>query len=272
MDIEKIKTLFTEFLDDYNQDEKDNIWEIQSNEFKSFWQEKILSNNIEEINDQEIDEIIRFLDRNALGNTKDTEAIARVMVPQGAWRRMFNQIHKQKKLSNILSKIFKETDLSKKAQFIDDLFKINIGNKNNLTGKTASTINAFLALYNPQNQLSIISLNDRQLIIDYLDIRSTINKDVSIGLKTVQTNIEILDFFRNVVRINGTARTISRFCYSSKMLQLWKTKQDIFQLKTKDKINIENKTNDDNFLFYMEKQLEDFIIENWDKTEFGSRF
>jgi len=37
--------------------------------------------------------IIRILDRNGKGNTKNSEAVAKAMIPQGAWRRMFNEFH-----------------------------------------------------------------------------------------------------------------------------------------------------------------------------------
>jgi hypothetical protein len=37
------------------------------------------------------DRVIRILDRNGKGNTKDSHAVAKVMIPQGAWRRMLNQ-------------------------------------------------------------------------------------------------------------------------------------------------------------------------------------
>ncbi len=68
-----------------------------------------------EIEDPEIDEIVRILDRNGKGNTKDSEAVARAMIAQGAWRRMFNEIKAKKPLAKALNDIFQETDAAKKA-------------------------------------------------------------------------------------------------------------------------------------------------------------
>ena len=47
--------------------------------------------------------IIRILDRNGKGNTKNSEAVAKAMIPQGAWRRMFNEFHSNRELASRLT-------------------------------------------------------------------------------------------------------------------------------------------------------------------------
>jgi hypothetical protein len=44
-------------------------WDDYSRRFQAFWKEKILNPQVKELNDAEIDDIIRILDRNAKGNT-----------------------------------------------------------------------------------------------------------------------------------------------------------------------------------------------------------
>jgi hypothetical protein len=274
MDTEQIKHLYNEFLLTYNTTEKDDIWKVQSGLFRKFWQERILAKEIKELNDQEIDEIIRLLDRSGKGNTKNSEAIARVMIAQGAWRRLMNQIHAESTLSSIITDIFSEKDLNKQAANIDSLYKLNEANKNNLTGQSGNGICSLLALYDPFANLSLISQKDRRKLIEYFNIKALETFDtLSIGQKIVQTNQLIMDWFGSM-GINSSARTISMFCYSQPMMGLWREEKEEIQAPLEEaetalplEDNIHNK-----FLFYMESQLEDFLIENWDKTELGHKY
>ncbi len=271
MNKDEIMVFYNEFLKYYNQEEKDALWKSQSSAFKKFWNEKVLSTDSKELNDQEIDDVIRILDRNAKGNTKDTESIARAMIPQGAWRRMFNQIHADKKISSIITKILIEDNIKKKSEYINKLYEINLGNKNNLTGKSGNAINDFLAAFDPFINLSIISLKDRKKLIEYFNISNLASfESESIGEKIVNTNKAILDYFHNIDD-KASARTISCFCYSSQMKQAWK---DVAEQSTDEPLDLPPPEENihDNFLFYMESQLEDFLIENWDKTEIGKKY
>lgn len=67
--------IYQRFLQEYDQTKKDAIWSSQTNKFKQFCHDGILSDSKKEINDQEIDGIIRILDRHWKGNTKESEAI-----------------------------------------------------------------------------------------------------------------------------------------------------------------------------------------------------
>jgi len=56
---------------------------------------------------------------------RKSEAVARAMVAQGAWRRMFNDFRKDKTLASLLNQILEETDPQKKADLIDQLYENN---------------------------------------------------------------------------------------------------------------------------------------------------
>lgn len=271
MENRKLKELFDSFLESYREDVKDEIWRSQSAKFVNFWNNRILSSKTQELYDQEIDEIVRILDKHGKGNTKESESIGRVMIPQGAWRRLFNQLKEDKELSNAIDVVFKGGIKSNEiAKSIDYLFELNKGNKNNLTGKSATAINCLLAAYNPFENLSIVSLNDRRKLIQCLgiDYKDEAN---SIGGQIVDTSKLINSFFKNAL-INFNARTISVFVYSNTFKNLWKTKE-------REDVGIDDEdsflpelSNQADFIFYMEKQLEDFLIENWDKTELGGKY
>jgi hypothetical protein len=64
--------LLKKFLAEYDEEKKDKIWNEHSNLFRNFWQQRIM-NGTEELQDSEIDQVVRILDRNGKGNTKGAE-------------------------------------------------------------------------------------------------------------------------------------------------------------------------------------------------------
>ncbi len=265
---------FSAFILKYSQDEKNKLWENKSSLFKDFWYKTILSESVDEINDQEIDAIVRILDVHGKGNTKDSEAVATVMIPQGAWRRMFNEIHKDNKLSKVLTRIFEDSVNEKRGTNINTLYKINENRKNSLTGQSGNAVNTLLSAYNPFENLSIVSLNDRAKLIKYCNFEYANEIDnMSSGDKIVKTNKSIIEGFKKI-GVNGTARTISVFCYEPNFKRFWKTDISTFTngADKDDSTSVIEKYDTNEFLFYMESQLEDFLIENWDKTQLGNDY
>ncbi len=217
-----LSALITQFQRTYSADEKDQTWRELSQRFRKFWYERVLSSDAKPISDAECDEIIRVLDRNGKGNTKDSEAVAKAMVAQGAWRRMFNEFHSNKRLSGIVTKLLEENDPIQKSKLIDKLYEVNAEKRNHITGPSGNVIGAFLAAYDPTHNLSIISMNDRRAAIEYLGISLPFDwNDASIGTRIVGTNKAILADMR-ARGLEGTARTITRFFYFSPMKELWK--------------------------------------------------
>jgi hypothetical protein len=222
-----LAALIAEFTQSYDADAKDKIWEKQSRQFREFWEKRVLSMDPDAIADDECDRIIRILDRNGKGNTKDSEAVAKALVPQGAWRRMLNEFHANKELGSLVTSILTETDLDKKASLIDRLYKLNAKGGNNLTGPSGNTVNAFLAAYDPVNNLSVISLNHRRALIEFLGLQGSLElAKHSIGKAIVVTNIVLRDGL-GTLGLQGSARTKSRFCYYPGMTALWKGEHSV---------------------------------------------
>jgi len=271
---EQIQTLFKSFLANYESETKDNIWKKQSKQFRYFWETKIMSGGKEELNELETDEIIKILDRHGKGNTKNSEAVARVMIAQGAWRRMFNEIKTKKELSGLLNDLFTEKDPDKKAALIDRVYKVNEGRHNNLTGQSGNAINAMLAAYNPFQNISVISLNDRRKIFEYFEFAGGPDFDNDpIGKKMILSNVGIISGF-NKAGINYSARSLSVFLYSPEVKPLWKVEheEDFVPWGGLKETLTKEEAVTDPALFYMESQLEDFLIENWDRTELGQKY
>ena len=274
MKMEEIKSLYHEFLSTYNAEEMDSIWGQQSSQFQNFWNNKIINPNYKVLKEGEIDEIVRFLDRNAKGNKKGNESVAKVMIPQGAWRRMFNEIKNSAPMAKTMTNIFLESNQDKKGKFIDQLYKLNEGHKNNLTGKSGTAISAMLCAWDPFNNVSVVSLKDRKKLVDYFKFKGAPDfENDSVGQKIVMSNAQIINGFKSY-GINGSSRTISKFCYRPEMKSLWRTELKGKKTLIKDEDEQEDfkEESSDKNLFYLESHLEDFLITNWDKTELGKKY
>jgi hypothetical protein len=273
MGTQQLQQTFNMFIARYDAEAKDTVWADHSMQFRDFWNTKIISGAAGELDDSEIDQMIRILDTHGKGNTSGSEAVARVMIAQGAWRRMFNGIKARKDLAALLYQIFLEHHPDQKAEAIDRLYKLNESKHiNNLTGPSGNAVCAMLAAFDPVHNLSVISLNDREKLCAFLGIAG--GPDFSsdrIGKKIVSSNTCILGYFESV-GIRHSARTLSVFFYSLEFKPLWKTdKTEELEPSTKPYLEPSSEVVDPG-LFYMESQLEDFLVENWDRTELGTKY
>jgi hypothetical protein len=217
-----IPSLAKQFFQVYDSKVKDAVWADQSKVFRAFWANRILNTDSPPLSEGECDEVIRILDRNGKGNTKHTEAVARVMIPQGAWRRMFADFRANKELGDLLNHIFNEPDAEKKAALIDQLYDVNRGKRNNLTGESGNALNAFLAAFDPAQNLSVISLKDRRTLIDFLGLAVPFEwESPRIGTRIVKSNALLREGLRSA-GIAGSARTASVFCYWQPFREHWK--------------------------------------------------
>jgi len=286
MDKSEILAQFQDFLTGYNAVEKDELWQQQSHAFKTFWNQAVLNDGIKELGDSEIDNVIKFIDKHARGNTAQDEAIAKVMIPQGVWRKMFNQFKTDKKLAQLVDRIMGTIDSKQRIKLINDLYKYNEQYKNSLTGRSGNAINSFLFLWNPNKHVSLVSLNDRQKLIKFLNLEDgpDFEKD-STAEKIVKSNEVLVFNFAKIFGNQYSPRTICTFFYNAPLKNQWRS-EDIGELTVpwggwkksaeEEPVAIapvqSSQISGDPALFYMESQLEDFIIENWDKTELGQKY
>ncbi|HEU5070892.1 MAG TPA: hypothetical protein VFV96_10845 [Verrucomicrobiae bacterium] len=214
-----MQDLVSRFLQSYDSVAKDMIWQRQSAAFQQFWSEQVLAQGHGEIPDETCDEIIRILDFCAKGKPKGSEVVAKVMVPQNVWRKLFNILHSDQKLARLVDAIFKESKADRKATLIDELYVENADGKNRLTGESGNVLNALLAAYDPVENLSAISLKHRKAQIEFLDLKLPFDwNSASIGNRIAHSNVLIREGIR-ALGVEGSARTLSAFLYS--MMELW---------------------------------------------------
>lgn len=219
--------LVTAFLSGYDQAHADKVWNAQSAQFREFWTERVMSPGTDPIADHDCDQVIRILDRNGKGNSRGSEAVAKAMVPQGAWRRMFNELHANKALGSAMNRVLVENDEADKARAIDEVYKLNSGARNHLSGVSGNAIGAMLAAWDPRQNLSVISLAHRKTIGDFLGLLfAGIWDNMSTGDRMVTSNREIL---RCAAELNlpANARTVSAFFYDQPVAELWRGQHEV---------------------------------------------
>ncbi|OIO41550.1 hypothetical protein AUJ62_02655 [Candidatus Pacearchaeota archaeon CG1_02_32_21] len=274
MDNNEIIKRYNIFLQNYDVEKHIQIWNEKSKQFREFWNNKIMDGEDYILDDAEIDQIIKILDRKAKGNKgKDVEAVANVMIPQGAWRRMFNEIKKSKELKNTLNQIF-NTEGENIVDLINKLYKLNEKHKNNLTGKSGNATNCMLFAFNPTKNLSVISLKDRKRIIEFFHFEEGPNfENDTIGKKIFLSNQAIIKGFESMP-ISRHPRVISNFLYQE-LITDWKLNDEVPPFHSEpDGTNevVESEDEDSKSVFYIEKALEEYLIENWDITPLGKEY
>ena len=216
-----VQELVPKFVQSYDSTAKDKIWQKQSADFRQFWSERVLAPGKETISDDNCDAIIRILDFNGKGKPKGSEVVAKVMVSQNVWRKLFNILHSDKKLASLVDSIFKEANIDRKAQLIDELYAANAAGKNWLTGESGNVLNALLAAYDPVKNLSAVSMKHRKPLMDFLEIKSPFDwASASIGKRIAHSNESIQEATR-ALGLTGSARTLYQFLYSEPVSNLW---------------------------------------------------
>ena len=214
---EKGAPFVAKFLAEYDAEGKDSVWRKHQQRFRNFWESRIRSGTETELTDEECDEIIKILDRHGRGNTKSSEAVARVMLAQGKWRKLLARLRKRD-LGDLLDAIFRTEDSTERARLIDELYAKNT-EKNYLTGPSASALNAFIAAYDPFANLTMVSINDRERLVQAFG--RELPAGASIGQR-ITRSAEIIREELAALGVKGSGRTISNFSYWTPFRILWK--------------------------------------------------
>jgi hypothetical protein len=249
---------FNEFLRNFKNE--DEIFNDYSLKFKNFWRNLVLNDKVHSLDDSDLDPIIRMMDLNGKGNTKDSIVVARALIRQGQWYRAFRSLKENKSVSKIINEIFETKDFDKLIKELNELEKLNKEFKNGITSKNAIILNAMLCLNNPNMFLSALSLDHRYKIQKYLcGIEDTYE---TFGEKIVNTNKFILEYFSKN-GINASPRTISCFIY--KIRDKWANQNGVIIEEPEEALDNNEQT------FALEKYLEEFLIGNWESTEIGKK-
>lgn len=218
---------YLEFLSTYDANAKDSVWREQSEAFHGFWKNRIENNDGPDLEDEECDVVIRLLDRSAKGNRPGSNAIAKAMISQGAWRRMFRSFRNNAELRGALNSVLRAETSAERVAAIDSLYRLNDGRRNWLTGPSGNAICTFLAISDPSSHVSVVSLRDRQLLLAFLGHAFPSDwEGRTPGAKIVESNDTLVRVLHEC-GVRGSARTLSQFCYSRIMKPRWKDVETI---------------------------------------------
>lgn len=278
---EEITKLFNDFRTKYNSEKSENIWKKQSEEFRRFWREKILDDNYPELSEIDMDNVIRFFDKNAKGarefRENGGEYTAKAGIYQGMWYRALKDLKNKKDIKEIVNQIFTTENDNLKIDLVNKLEKINQKNKNGLTGRSAVILNALLFTYNPDKYLSMLSVvNHRLPFIDFFELGDS-KQYKTYGEQVIKTNGDIISGFKEKYGINTTPRALSVFIYEQlEQAYSWKItdpNQEIVDATEEEKdISTCSSSSVDRNGFVLEKHLEDFLVANWEATELGKLY
>ncbi len=223
---ETVLTLFGEFMEGHDERKTNDLWRKQSAEFRKFWKNKIMNPEVTYSSD-ELRGIIQILDvKGDRSNTGDSyEGAAFVQIYQGDWEKIFKEIKSNETIRNELDRMLNSQDDKSTVRIINDIAAINTIKK--LTGLYAVVINDLLFVHNPEKYTSVMSLNDRALIIDYFGLgKSRDLEQKSYGEKIIESNSLILSL-KDKYSMHTGARTQAEFLYSNPVKKLWR-EGDIF--------------------------------------------
>jgi len=214
---EKIKEIFREFQDEYDFEKLKQIWKNQSEEFRKFWEDKILNENYPELSESDMNYVIKFFDEKARGAKEFRENgglhAARANIFQGQWYRALKSIKNNQDIKGILDDILKTNDDDIKVKLVNKLKEVNEKYKNGLTGKKAIILNAILFTYSSDEYVSMLSLEHRFTLIEFFDFGKR-EKYESYGEQIVNTNRDIISSFKDKFDINIPAHLLSYFIYN----------------------------------------------------------
>ena len=184
METKQLKRLFEDFARVYNQKKSQAIWEKQNRQFREFWKKRILEGK-GDLTEEEMQPIIRLLDSRAKGirGSGVEPACLPGGITQKRWYHLFREIESDNKLKKLMDKLFNTKSDDEEMKIINEIYECY---NNALTHKTANILNDLMFVYNPERNISVVSLNHRYMIIDAFDLGNVEElKNLSYGKQVI---------------------------------------------------------------------------------------
>lgn len=240
MDTQEIKKLFEEFNRSYDREKSKSTWKKQSQVFRDFWQNRIMSSNTE-LTEEEMQPIIWILDANAKGirNSGIEPACKPFGLTQNKWYRLFRELKGDNKLKSLVDRLFRSVNNEEQAKLINDIYETY---HNALTHKTANILNDLLFVFNPNREVSVVSLNHRYQIIETFELGDSNELEkLSYGERIVRSRNILLEMKANL-GLDIDNRVFSKAFYGSrsvpdsrKINEIWSNKEEISLKEKKQK-------------------------------------
>ena len=229
---------YQDFLKEYNQKLSKQTWEKQSKIFKEFWINKIMSSKAGKLTEDQMIPIIQILDVKGLRRNdkeRSVEGVAFTNIFQPHWYQVFRDIQSNKEIKTLLDMLF--STRSEKEQ-IDILNTIKEKSDiKNLTGENSVILNAFLFVNDPQDNITMVSLDDRFRTINFFNLGNTNEiRSYGYGEKIIATRNLVLKL-KNNFGFDIDNRGLSCFLYYEPLKVLWKQKIIEAKIEKPKKVN-----------------------------------
>jgi MoxR-like ATPase len=226
-DLAKIKAVFEQFHDQFSAREQRtiNLLMDQSVYFKKFWQSKMMNEQLQTIPQSEMAPILRLLESSA-EKVPGMEIIpvARTGMVKDNILKALESIHANVEIRSKIDELFRAQDKAKQVELINQIYNLNKGKRNYITGNRAVILNGLLYLYAPDKNLAVLSLRDRYMIMDYLGIPRDDLTNKTPGEQVIETRERLLEF-KEKLRPGVSTWEYSKFLYDESMKPGWKKKR-----------------------------------------------
>jgi len=278
MDIAEVKRLFEEFIKSIDLKKSQETWERQSAQFQDFWKNRIM-NGTGDLTEEEMQSIIRLLDSHAKGirGSGAEPCCLPFGITQNRWYRLLREIKNDNLLKDTLNKLFNSDSDDERIKLINQLYETY---NNPLTGKTGNILNDILFVYNPIENISIVSLSHRYMIIDAFELGNSEElKKLSYGEQIIKSRNLILGL-KSKLGLNISSRVFSKAFYranpqSELIHKIWfKGKEDAPKKARKQRISKSDTVKnggDDQLSFEIEEDDEPIELELKDKRVYSDK-
>lgn len=198
-----------------NAEQEEKILRKQSEEFRRFWREKIMDNDVE-LSEADMDKVILFFDNTARGYGKFKEsggmACAKANLRMTQWYAALRDLKNKQDIKELVNRILTEKDDEVIIDLLDQLERVNRYNGNGLTSAGTIALSAILFTYNPDKYLAMLLFNHRLALIKFFGL-GDINSYRTYGEKIVKTKNDIISNFKEKYGIDTTPWRLSFFAY-----------------------------------------------------------
>lgn len=217
-DFAKIQARFKEFHEKYKTSEQkmSDIWKAQSERFRQFWQTKMMNDQLETIPQSDLIPIAQILNESVQRKTpeeKDVTPIARTGMTSDNILSALKNIHADKAIRSKIDDLLKSEDPKRQAELITQIYDMNKGKRNYITGDNAVFLNDLLFAFSPEKNLRVLSMEHRYRLMDYLGIEKGEIDSMSIGEKVIDSRQKLLEF-KDKLGPDITTWEYSNFLYS----------------------------------------------------------
>ncbi len=225
---DKAKSVITDYIkqdfrSQYNIQQSSRIWRLQSEKFRKFWQYRVMGSG-DQLSEEEMIPIIQILDVKGKRRNREErqiEGAAFTNIFQSMWYDALRGVQSDQQIKAIVDNILRTGSDDELIGMLNDLDEANTRVRG-LTGENATIINDFLFVFNPDKNISVVSLSDRYKIIDFFELGDThALQELTWGEAIIETKRKILSLIEKL-GLETDPRGLGMLLYTSRIKTLWR--------------------------------------------------